>query len=213
MKTSPNSSFKRVVIFGMIAEEFFKISPSMLNGIFIWRVRREPNNFQAKECGDSFKTLFSVETGIVHNNNTTRFCAGTKIPFKPSLKPQTGSRPIKNSWSNNLISALCGNNICTLKMPARAHFNNPITSWGTPILTTIMLVATTFINIINVCTFRDFCNYFIEFSSFLFVAFTVRKLRFFNVIPSLASASAAPEIEPPKCLAISLSIANGFFKI
>lgn len=150
-----------------------------------------------------------MKTSIIHNNYAMRTKLWTKMPFKPNLKPIAIGCPIICALRNHLISTLSGNNIEALEPFTKTHNNHTFPSWSSSTTSCHIAVNTAFIYVYD-WSFRNyFRECFIVFSSFLFITFPIPWCRFFKVMCARFNALSAPEIEPPKCSAISFKIAWG----
>ena len=150
-----------------------------------------------------------MKAGIIHNNIGILGQPGAKMPFKPHFKPQGGCCPIIIAGSNDLCSNLTANNIQALKAASGALNHNTLSARRAAISPRHVLVNAALIHVGNTGVLGNLRYLGVELFPFFLVSFAIGRCRFFKVIFPRSNASAAPDVEPPKCLAISFSSAWG----
>ena len=210
MKIAPNSVWQRIVIFSIVLELIFEISPSVFDTVFVRRISRQPNNVKAIESGDLLKDRLSVPRSVVHEDDAVASQLRTQIPFEPYLKPSVFCAPVENNRHDYFIVTFSGNDVQPFLSLARSFHIYAFSSRSAGSLSDNMTFYSALINIYERSIARQFCYLRVKRRPFFLIALGIGYCSFFKVIFSRSNASNAPDGEPPNSLAISANVASGF---
>ena len=131
--------------------------------------------------------LFSVESGIIQNNNRLLRKTWQKALFKPGLKQCSVGRTCILHRGQDLLSHFCSNNIGALELPSRNFTGNGLSPRRVGVFPVKVRIQPGFVYIDQLIfrRLRDFSQVLLDFFLFLFL---IPVVLFFRVIFSRSRA-------------------------